>query len=105
MNWIKRIIEKYFQSYESNEQGYSRKKIIATFAFITGIGIQIKYALTTVDFDQMQPLVIIDFSLVTTLFGINAYQGVASAKTTSTATLVSTADKTVAQTTETKGDK
>ena len=105
MNCLKRIIDKYFQSYESNEEGYSRKKIIATFTVLTALALQLKYLLSTTDFDQLQSIVIIDFGFVSTLFGINAYQGVAAAKTTSTATIVSTPESTVAQTTETKGDK
>lgn len=79
---------------------------MATAIIATALALQIKYAWKTVDFDQLQAILIIDFGFVSTLFGINAYQGVvANKKTTATTTVQSNETETLAQTTTVKETK
>ena len=104
-DFIRGIIDKYFQSFESSEHGFSRKKVISTtIVFVVAVG-QLRYFLTTTDNDLLLEISIINFSFVTSMFGISAAQGFSSRKITSTASLKSNAEETVAETTVVKEQK
>lgn len=79
-SYCKNIFNNYFLSFNAAEDGYSRKKIIATTVVLTVLILQIKYVWKTQDFSQVEALSIIDFGFVSALLGISAYQKVQSDK-------------------------
>lgn len=67
---IRDIISQYFKSFDNSENGYSRKKLLATFLIINGVLIEWMFP----NAPMTNIYATLNFATGTTLLGIGAYQ-------------------------------
>lgn len=70
---LSNLIDNYLKSFNNVDEGWSRKKILATIIVIVVLVLQLKYIWKTQDFNQLIELSVVDFSSAAVLLGINSF--------------------------------
>lgn len=78
--WLKKIIEKYYQSFDGTHEGYSRKKIVGTIIIIHTMLIEAFYCYKTNDFVYLPEMIVVNLGFAGALFGINSNEKIKLAK-------------------------
>ena len=68
------IFNQYLLSFNNNDEGYSRKKVMATFLLFTVVIIHVKWIWKTTDFSQLEAILGIDYGFIAVLLGLKAYE-------------------------------
>ena len=79
---IQRLLISYFQSFDTTDKGFSRKKIIATFIVLISVYLEIQLCTE----DLLTTVLITNFGFVATLLGIGAWVNMKNNAPTVTAT-------------------
>lgn len=75
-DFINKLLDGWEKSFNVIDEGYSRKKLVAyTFVLVTVI-IELKWAWKTLDFAQLQEILIINTSIITVMLGVSAIEKV-----------------------------
>lgn len=83
---LKEIFENILGSFTGGNEGYSSKKLTAFVITALVIVIHFKW-ITLGDFTQLQGVLTIDCTFITTLFGIGTYQSIKNQPKSTTSTL------------------
>ena len=73
INMIKKIFNDFLDSFKGDDDGYSFKKITAAILILMVIGIHAKWAYLG-DLDNLEAILIIDYSFISSLLGMATYQ-------------------------------
>lgn len=70
----------YIKSFNNVDEGFSRKKVLATIVVLSSLVMELKWTWKTQDFRQMESLLIINFAFVSSLLGISTYEKIKTSK-------------------------
>ena len=73
IEYIKKIFNDFLNSFKGDDEGYSFKKITAAILIVMIIGIHGKWAYLG-DLDDLEAILIIDYSFISSLLGMATYQ-------------------------------
>jgi len=100
---VNQIIDSYLKSFNTVDEGWSRKKVVASIVVLTALLTQLKWIWKTEDFAQLENILIIDFAFASTLLGVTAIEKVQLSKVKKPKSETLTEETIISQTkTETK---
>lgn len=76
-DYLKHVVQSYFDSYNNNDKGWSRKKILASIIVFVTMIIEIHWIwVADHTFQQLESVLIINFASANALLGIGAIQSI-----------------------------
>lgn len=75
---LQSVIDNYLKSFNNIDEGWSRKKVIATVVVLSTLIMQVKWVWKTQDFQQLENILIIDYAFASALLGISTIQSIKS---------------------------